>query len=334
MTIGDFEDLIAQESSFTTPALHGPSQDFVHAFMHGTEQDRTVSFKDAKPKSHKFPVIVYAPSLNAPSFENIELCEYLASYGFVVLASPSMGASIRHMEVNPTDAQAQAADIIFLLRFAKTLKDANTKETAVVGYSWGGTGALLAAANGRHLGAMVALDGSFRYAPVRSVDPARYRIPLLFFSRGETPFATEALTDPTEKANALILEEWAHGDLLQVRMLAISHIQFSSLFQRSERFKNEGAHFIPASYSLQDGSESYGWIALYTKEFLKSYLKHDRNAQCFPDAQSGRKWGPVAAHDDKLQARFMRVAQKVVTLIGNASGKVLRVPRIAPRHFR
>jgi dienelactone hydrolase len=144
-------------------------------------------------------VIVYAPSVNAPSFENIEFCEYLASYGFVVIASPSMGASVRHMEVTPTDAQAQAADILFLLQFAQTLKDANTKESAVVGYSWGGTGALLAAADGRHLRAMVALDGSFRYASVQSVDPATYRIPLLFFSRGETPIATTALTGPTEK---------------------------------------------------------------------------------------------------------------------------------------
>jgi dienelactone hydrolase len=281
MTLGDFENLIAQETSFVAPSLHGPSQDFVHAFMQGTEQERTVSIKDAKPDSHKFPLIVYAPSVNAPSFENIELCEYLASYGFVVIASPSLGASVRHMEVSPTDAQAQAADILFLLRFAKTLKNANTKDAAVVGYSWGGTGALLAAADGRHLRAMVALDGSFRYAPVQSVDPATCRIPLLFFSRGETPFATTELSDSAEKANARILNEWVRGDLWQIRMLAISHIQFSSLFQRSERFKHEGAHFVPAGYSLQDGSESYGWIARYTKEFLEAYLKHDPNAHAF-----------------------------------------------------
>lgn len=281
MKVGDFEDLIARETSFGIPALHGPSQDFVHAFMKGTEQDQTASYKDAKPESHKFPLIVYAPSVNAPAFENIEFCEYLASYGFVVIASPSMGAAIRHMEVSSTDAQAQAADILFLLHFAKTLKNANTKQTAVVGYSWGATGALLAAAADRHLCAVVAFDGSFRYAPVQAVDLATYRIPLLFFSRGETPFATPGLTDPTERANARILNGWVHGDLLQIRMLAISHIQFSSLFQRSERFKSEGGHFVPADYSLQDGSESYGWIARYTKEFLDSCLKHDRNAQAF-----------------------------------------------------
>jgi dienelactone hydrolase len=281
LTLGDFEDLISRETSVGTPVLHGKSQDFVHAFMHGTEQNQTVSIKDAKPQSKKFPVVVYAPSINAPSFENIELCEYLASYGFVVIASPSMGASVRHMEVNQKDAGAQAADILFLLEFAKTLKYANPKEAAVIGYSWGGTGALLAAADGRHVRALVAFDGSFRYSPEPSVDPATYRIPLLFFSRGETPFATTALTDPTEKANARILNGWVHGDLLQIQMLAISHIQFSSLFQRSERFKGEGPHFVPAGYSLQDGSESYGWIVRYTREFLDAYLKHDRDAHVF-----------------------------------------------------
>jgi pimeloyl-ACP methyl ester carboxylesterase len=281
MTLGDFEDLIVRETSFSVPTPHGRSQDFVHAFMHGTEQTRTVSLKDARPQSGKFPVIIYAPSINAPSFENIELCEYLASYGFVVIAGPSMGASIRHMEVSPTDAAAQAADILFLLRFAKSLKFTNTKDAAVVGYSWGGTGALLAAAGSRQIRALVAFDGSFRYAPEPSVDPGRYSIPLLFFCRGETPIATTEVTGPEEKANARILNGWVHGDLLQIQMRAISHIQFSSLFQRSERFKAEGPHFLPAGYSLQDGSESYGWIVRYTREFLEAYLKHDRDAHAF-----------------------------------------------------
>jgi pimeloyl-ACP methyl ester carboxylesterase len=185
------------------------------------------------------------------------------------------------MEVTPTDAQAQAADILFLFHFAKTLKDANTKKAALIGYSWGGTGALLAAGHVQHLRAMVAFDGSFRYETVQSVDPASYRIPLLFISRGETPFATTNVTDATVAANAGILDKWVHGDLLQIRMLAISHIQFSSLYQRSERFKHEGPRFVPPGYSLEDGNDSYGWIARYTKEFLNSYLKHDRNAHAF-----------------------------------------------------
>jgi hypothetical protein len=66
-----------------------------------------------------------------------------------------------------------------------------------------------------------------------------------------------------------------------VRLLAISHIQFSSLYQRSERFRKEGLQFVPADYSLQDGAESYNWMARYLLEFLKAYLQHDNAASQF-----------------------------------------------------
>jgi hypothetical protein len=51
-----------------------------------------------------------------------------------------MGAAGRHMTVDMTDAGSQAADILFLIKFAKTLKNVDAKEVAVIGYSWGGTG--------------------------------------------------------------------------------------------------------------------------------------------------------------------------------------------------
>jgi len=52
---------------------------------------KTNAFKNAEPATGSFPVIIYAPSLSAPSFENSGLCEYLASHGYIVVASPDMG---------------------------------------------------------------------------------------------------------------------------------------------------------------------------------------------------------------------------------------------------
>ena len=48
--------------------------------------------RNARPADGRFPVVIYAPSFAAPAIENADLCEYLASHGYVVLASPSMGA--------------------------------------------------------------------------------------------------------------------------------------------------------------------------------------------------------------------------------------------------
>jgi hypothetical protein len=108
-------------------------------------------------------------------------------------------------------------------------------------------------------------------------------IPLLAFSRAEEPLES---WDKTQNGKTCVcapavLNEWTHGDLIHVRMLAMSHIQFSSLYQRSERFRKEAPHFSPDDYSLGEGAQSYGWIAVYTRQFLRAYLKHDPDAQAF-----------------------------------------------------
>jgi pimeloyl-ACP methyl ester carboxylesterase len=288
MTFGDYAQLIKTETSYNAPVDQGKPQSFVEAFFHGTTDAHSRGVRDAAQQSGKFPVVIYAPSVNAPATENIELCEYLASVGFVVIASPSMGASSRQMTIDLDGANAEARDISFILDFAKTLPNADISAVAVVGYSWGAMGALFAAARDKRIDALVSLDGSFRYAPetvqqAADVHPGEMTIPLLVFSRAEESLETWDKTQPGKVCVCApsVLNEWTHGDLIHVSMLAMSHIQFSSIYQRSERFRKEAQHFSPADYSLEEGAQSYGWIALYTRQFLSAYLKHDPDAQAF-----------------------------------------------------
>jgi pimeloyl-ACP methyl ester carboxylesterase len=162
-------------------------------------------------------------------------------------------------------------------------------EIAAIGYSWGGMSVLFAAARDKRIDALVSLDGSFRYSPgtvqeAEDVYPDRMVIPLLVFSRAEETLESWDAMQQNKNQGGIapnVLNEWTHGDLLHVRMLAVSHIQFSSLYQRSERFRKEGLHFAPADYSLEDGAVSYNWAARYTLEFLDAYLKHDSVALAF-----------------------------------------------------
>ncbi|RYG88999.1 MAG: dienelactone hydrolase, partial [Alphaproteobacteria bacterium] len=56
------------------------------------ETERTMwAVRDAAPATGKFPVVIYAPSFGAPAYENADMAEYLASQGYVVIASPSVG---------------------------------------------------------------------------------------------------------------------------------------------------------------------------------------------------------------------------------------------------
>jgi pimeloyl-ACP methyl ester carboxylesterase len=289
MTLGDYEALIKTETSFGKPVEDGKPQKFVESYMEGTTDLAAWAVRDAEMQPGRFPVVIYAPSLNAPATENIELCEYLASQGFVVIASPSIGANSRSMTVDIPGANAEAQDITFLLGFAVTLPDTDISEVAVMGYSWGGMAALFAAARDKRIDALVSLDGSFRYSPdtpeqAGDIHPDRMTIPLLVFSRAEETLETwDAMRQDKNRCACApnVLNEWTQGDLLHVRLLAISHIQFSSLYQRSERFKKEALHFVPADYSLEDGIASYNWMARYTLEFLNAYLKHDDTAMLF-----------------------------------------------------
>jgi dienelactone hydrolase len=140
----------------------------------------------------RFPVVViYAPSLSSMAWENADLCEYLASHGYVVVASPDMGATSREMTVDLGGIDAQAQDISFLIGYAQTLPNTEMSEIAVAGFSWGGISNLFAAARDNRIDALVALDGSMRYFPglvkaATDVHPEQMAIPMLFFTQGPT----------------------------------------------------------------------------------------------------------------------------------------------------
>jgi hypothetical protein len=181
-----------------------------------------------------------------------------------------------------------------------------------------------AAGRDQRIEALISLDGSFRYSPgtVREagdVHPEQMTIPILVFSRAEETLESwDAMPKSKNQSNPApnVLNEWTHGDLVHIRLLAVSHIQFSSLYQRSERFRKEAQQFSPADYSLEEGAESYNWMARYTLEFLNAYLRHDANAALFlkrTPAENGVPRHLVAASirsaSDKLGLRGAQLAK-------------------------
>jgi predicted dienelactone hydrolase len=93
---------------------------------------------DAPPKQERFPVLIYAPSLSASPVENADLCEFLASQGYLVLASHSLGADTKLMTDDIDGLKSQARDISFLIDYARSQPDGDLGAVAVIGYSWGG----------------------------------------------------------------------------------------------------------------------------------------------------------------------------------------------------
>lgn len=283
MTVGRYTQLADTEMRFNTP---NEKENRWRSLLKASLDVPMWAVRDAKPAKGRYPVLIYAPSDSSVSWENADLCEYLASHGYVVLASPSMGSSTRDMSDDLDGINAQARDISFLITYARSLPDTNLSEVAVVSWSWGGISALFASARDIRIDVLVEMDGSMRYYPgvvnrARDVHPERMTIPLLFFTRNVSLEDLENDDVPSaDKVGPNVLNAWIHGDLLIVNMLGMAHPEFSSMFQRRESAQRF-AENQEADYGRDDANTSYAWVALYTLNFLDAHLKNDSSAKAF-----------------------------------------------------
>jgi hypothetical protein len=286
MTVGDYGELLATEVSFGRPQLAPDWKQWLEG-MRPSLKDSMWAVRNAPLLAGQFPVVIYAPSISSMSWENADLCEYLASHGYVVVASPDMGATSREMTVDLGGINAQAQDISFLIGYAQTLPNTQMSELAVAGFSWGGISNLFAAARDNRIDALVALDGSMRYFPglvkaATDVHPEQMTIPMLFFTQGATSLEKLARQHPDKDSEGPnVLNAWTHGDLITVDDMALVHVEHSSMYQRNEDIWKGYPRSHKGDYSRADGIVGYAWVARYTMEFLDAYLKHDARAMAF-----------------------------------------------------
>jgi dienelactone hydrolase len=291
LTYGDYLDLAGSEDRFDLDAAQS------HAITKAVSREYLaigISLADiarvraeavratsgAPPIRGKFPLIIYAASDSSSAFENDSLCEYLASHGYVVIASPSHGAHVRYMtnEQMANDLEntrAQAADIGFLIGYAESLAQVDSTKIGLVGYSWGGMAGTFAAVADSRINALVFLDGSIRYFPkliaaAPDVTPDRIHVPLLFFADQEDPLAPGKDSKPNS-----FIAKIHHADVTEIGLQKLSH---NDLAADSLRLLSHAAH---RHTSINKRSESYAWVARYTLAFLDSDLKSDAAARRF-----------------------------------------------------
>ncbi len=296
--MGDYLSLMQTEIDFEHPKVPVKAKELSSALGSTLAMPlRAVRDAPLAPGSDRFPVVIYAPGANDPAWGNADLCEYLASYGYVIIASPSHGANSRRMTMDVGGANMQAADISFLIGYAQTLPNTNTSKVAVVGMSWGGLASLVAAARDSRIGALVSLEGSMRYFPhivqqAEEVHPEQMTIPLLAFAQRDFSLEDgDHYLSPENRGGPSVLNKWTHGDLIAVHMMDLSHAEFNSISINaiSTSWWEASDHVYPlaqADYGRADAMTGYGWVARYTVRFLDAYLKNDIAAMAFLKKES------------------------------------------------
>jgi hypothetical protein len=132
MTVGDYTQLADNEIHFNA---QDEKENRWRSLLKTSFDIPLWAVRDAKPAKGRYPVLIYASSDSSVSWENADLCEYLASHGYFVLASPSMGVSTRDMTDDLDGINAQARDISFLITYARSFPDTDLSEVAVMSWS-------------------------------------------------------------------------------------------------------------------------------------------------------------------------------------------------------
>jgi dienelactone hydrolase len=258
-------------------------------------QAAMLAVRDAKAATGPFPVVIYAPSFDADAAENADLCEYLASHGYIVLASASRGARARGMTDDLEGVEAQAADILWLASYASTIPGADLNQLAAMGFSWGGLANVIAASHSERIKALVSLDGSVRSYPqllTGSVTPATTAVPML--SIGSRPQSLETLNEREKSTAISFLNKMVYADVYLADMQPMEHGNFAASNLRI-------GNMAYIDYSREEVKVATVWTAQYVKAFLDAYLKHDAAAMAFlkaPPTANG-----VPAHMMSMKVR-------------------------------
>lgn len=247
--------------------------------------------RNVAPARGRFPVVVYNAGGGQPSWDNSVLCEFLASHGYVVIASPSTWnwERTRALADDIASAEAAARDMEFQLGVARTLPYADPGPVAVMGYSWGGLAGPMVAERNGDVAAVVNLDGSIRYYPelfatASHHDPAAMRAAFLQLSQGLERMELEAKAAGQEPDTAMVrlltrpfafFEGIRYADAWHVTMRRFGHGNFSSNFVMlwGERH--------PGEPTEAEDVAGYGVLGRYVLAFLNANLRHDAAARAW-----------------------------------------------------
>ena len=280
----DFSRSTQERQKLVEADVEGKTEGKLTAQIASARAQAMWAVRDAPPAPAKFPVVIYAPSFSGDAFQNADLCEYLASHGYVVIASPALGTDRRSQSLTLPDIDTQAADVRFLINYAASLPQADTTHLAVIGYSIGGLASVFAAARDGRITALVQLDGSVRYfnSLVRQagdVTPDKVAVPMLYLAHRPLHDAVENQIKFKADLSGSFLNDMKAADLYLFNINALDHRDFSSWFIRIrevDSFKD---------YSPAEVSAAYGWVARYVLEFLNGYANSDAKAKDFLSAR-------------------------------------------------
>jgi len=220
--------------------------------------------KNANPIKKKFPLIVVAQGNYQSAHHQAFLCEFLASYGYVVVTTPSQTRISGQMADNSQaieSAEEQVKDMEFAIHSLRNFDNIDFNNIGLIGHSFGGRSILLLQMKNENVKCLVSLDGALGLnTAVEDImkssefDAGKMNVPLLHIYEDDEQFIHPDFT---------LIDSFSNSKRFLVKINDMHHFYFTSIGFVLGTIDG----FSPSSENLTD---KYRQICDFTRDFLNA----------------------------------------------------------------
>lgn len=240
----------------------------------------TAAIKDAVEAHGSFPLIIFGQGLFYESpITHAVLCEYLASYGYVVATCPLLGTYSPLVNLDIIDLETQVRDLEFVLSQGCGLPFVDKNRLGLIGFDLGSMSALLLQMRNADIDAFVSLDSGIMFEHNTRLlkqspyyRPEKLCVPLMHITRTKTE---------NEEMNVIedhsLFESAVYADIFLLRFKDMRHVDFTSYALYGMD------NVVPFYWGPARGNPRAGYeiMCRYILNFLEAYLNGDEKSRAF-----------------------------------------------------
>jgi tetratricopeptide (TPR) repeat protein len=269
------------------------------------QSEEMAAVRDAPAAPGRFPLILYAPHFNINVTENLILCEYLASHGFVVASTHAYGAAGVRSGEGPVDVEVLVTDLGFVLAALREFDFVDHDRVGVMGSGGGGIAALLFQMGNLYVDAVVGLNARFLYSEFRELAAGSPR----FDVRSATVPVMQICGGAREDFDPSLLDTLEYSDRYSLAFMELSTMALSSYRM-----------FLATAFGTNEAERmAYEAMCEHTLSFFDAYLNGNEVAKTFlasPPEDKGLDAAQVAftfmpgREVPPTEAQFMAILQE------------------------
>lgn len=236
--------------------------------------------RDAAPVEGSFPLVLYHGGRLGSYSQNVVMCEYLASHGFIVATTHTIGPANPNVGESDEDFQTVVRDKELAMAMARDLPGVNAEKLGLLGFGYGGSTALIHQMRNSGVDAVATLQSDFLAADRTEFlsQYVSYNAPMM-----QVPWLQLYADNPQQAADLGLLDSLKHSKRYSTRLNSMQPMDLVS-------YRLMGATLTPdTARPFEAVSTGYNMVCRYVLKFFEAYLNDNETSLAWIDGGSDQQ---------------------------------------------